>query len=580
VLLGRSDVALGKTVMVQYRSNETPGGSGCPKTMDIWKSCLEDIAKMSGNHLTQESNGHSHKRSRTVGIVTWSWKRRWLIWLLPIAGLISLVWFLIRVVPKPSRATYPCQRLAAPLASGFVVWIVGLIGSTLAYRRTGRLLQKSRYVLAAIFVAAAVILVWGSLCATNNNPAGAALFTPTESANSPMGAAKGIHPGRVVWIRDANATSWDGSTGSWWDDDNTDQRIVDSMVSEAIQRLAGESDESKAWEALFRHFNKSRGFGDVGYQKPEKIAIKINMNQDRRGEWKPDVGNPSPQVIYSLVDQLVNKAGVPGSAITLYDATRYIGDPIYNKIKNSPDVKLQKISFVVTPDRAQNGRLAAVYDTGNPLHTKAGTVYLPKCVTEAKYLINLALMRAHTLFGVTLCAKNHFGTTYFPNDRGWTPSPLHSYGSRRDPMGSYNCLVNLNGHKHLDGKTFLYMMDALYPARNQTGGVIRFASFDNDWFSSILASQDMVAIDSVGLDLLRNEQALNPNVVDVTGNPDNYLHEAALADKPPSGTTYDPEGDGMALESLGVHEHWNNPKEMKYSRNLGTGKGIELVTKN
>jgi hypothetical protein len=90
----------------------------------------------------------------------------------------------------------------------------------------------------------------------------------------------------------------------------------------------------------------------------------------------------------------------------------------------------------------------------------------------------------------------------------------------------------------------------------------------------------MVAIDSVGLDFLRNEQAVNPNVVDVTGNHDNYLHEAALANKPPSGTTYDPEGDGTTLESLGVHEHWNSPKQMEYSRNLKTGKGIELVTRN
>ena len=136
-----------------------------------------------------------------------------------------------------------------------------------------------------------------------------------------MGTAKGIHPGRVVWIRDPDATSWDGAKGSWWDDGNTDQRLVDSMVSEAIQRLTGESSDEKAWEALFKHFNKRRGYGDVGYRKPEKIAIKINMNQDRRGDWEPGVGNPSPHVIYSLVDQLVNNAGVPGSAITLFDAT-------------------------------------------------------------------------------------------------------------------------------------------------------------------------------------------------------------------------------------------------------------------
>jgi hypothetical protein len=32
------------------------------------------------------------------------------------------------------------------------------------------------------------------------------------------------------------------------------------------------------------------------------------------------------------------------------------------------------------------------------------------------------------------------------------------------------------------------------------------------------------------------------------------------------------------LSSLGVHEHWNNAQEKKYSRNLGQGQGIELVT--
>jgi parallel beta-helix repeat protein len=56
------------------------------------------------------------------------------------------------------------------------------------------------------------------------------------------------------------------------------------------------------------------------------------------------------------------------------------------------------------------------------------------------------------------------------------------------------------------------------------------------------------------------------------------LHEAALADNPPSGTVYDPENDGTRLASLGVHEHWNNPVDKKYSRNLGTGEGIELVS--
>jgi hypothetical protein len=41
-------------------------------------------------------------------------------WFLPLIGLFCLAWFVVRVIPKPSKATYPCQRTAAPLAAGFV----------------------------------------------------------------------------------------------------------------------------------------------------------------------------------------------------------------------------------------------------------------------------------------------------------------------------------------------------------------------------------------------------------------------------------------------------------------------------
>ncbi len=115
-------------------------------------------------------------------------KYPWLIWLFPIAGLLSLLWFLIRVLPKPSRATYPCQRMAAPLAGGFVVWITGLIASTLAYRKAKRSLSQSRYVIAGICIVVSVMAVWWALNVTGENPAEAA-FTPTDPPNTPMGVA-------------------------------------------------------------------------------------------------------------------------------------------------------------------------------------------------------------------------------------------------------------------------------------------------------------------------------------------------------------------------------------------------------
>jgi hypothetical protein len=56
------------------------------------------------------------------------------------------------------------------------------------------------------------------------------------------------------------------------------------------------------------------------------------------------------------------------------------------------------------------------------------------------------------------------------------------------------------------------------------------------------------------------------------------MHEAALADKAPSGTVYDPSQEGKPVASLGVHEHWNNATDKQYSRNLGKREGIELTT--
>ena len=76
---------------------------------------------------------------------------------------------------------------------------------------------------------------------------------------------------------------------------------------------------------------------------------------------------------------------------------------------------------------------------------------------------------------------------------------------------------------------------------------------------------------------LKNARA-DLEVVDaeITYTKDPY--EAAQANDPPSGTFYDPENDSMAMGSLGVHEHWNNSEDKQYSRNLGTGAGIELVS--
>ncbi len=91
-------------------------------------------------------------------------------------------------------------------------------------------------------------------------------------------------------------------------------------------------------------------------------------------------------------------------------------------------------------------------------------------------------------------------------------------------------------------------------------------------------SQDPVAIDSVGADFLMNEPAVINNNDSLKDNAtvENYLHEASLVKNAPSGNVYK-DGNGKIVKNLGAHEHWNDPVNRKYSRNLGKKEGIELI---
>jgi uncharacterized membrane protein YhaH (DUF805 family) len=91
--------------------------------------------------------------------------------LFPLIGLAAFVWFLIRVLPKPSRAAYPCQRLAFPLASSFVLWLMGLVGSWHFMRRAARAFSKHKRLVGIGSVLGAVLLAWAMLSLSSNRSA-------------------------------------------------------------------------------------------------------------------------------------------------------------------------------------------------------------------------------------------------------------------------------------------------------------------------------------------------------------------------------------------------------------------------
>jgi hypothetical protein len=505
--------------------------------------------------------------------------------LFPILGLMSLIWFLIRVIPKPSRAAYPCMRAAAPVASSFVIYVIGLLGSALLFKKARRYLVESRYVLFSLALSAG--LITGAVSLLQNSQKAGAVVPPStlEGPNQPVGKGIGIHPGQVVWIHNPNATdeTCQNIKGDYWSqDDNTNQDTVNAMLSQGLRRLTGTATDAAAWDAIFRFHNKSRGKGEVGYTAGEKIAIKINLNASSQGLKNV---NTSPQICYAVLNQLVNVVGVAPADIG-------IGDPISNVDKVTYDKCQPVFADVKYWGSGGQGRTPANRSANRVFVASNGEFqdYLPQPYLDAAYLINIPVLKKHHRAGISLCSKNHFGSIGAYSGGAWhlhpsLPCPEATGEAVNGQYGVYRCFVDIIGHKDLGGKTILFLVDGLWSSVNWGHPPVkwRMTPFNNDWPSSLFLSQDPVAIESVGFDFLYKEfDVTHPTeggtATDNKGpfprfpGTDDFLHQAADSQNWPAGLTYDPEGDGIPLpSSMGVHEHWSNATEKRYV-------GIDLVT--
>jgi hypothetical protein len=298
----------------------------------------------------------------------------------------------------------------------------------------------------------------------------------------------------------------------------------------------------------------------------------------------------SPQLAIALLKQLTDVGGVAPADITIGDPNRIMPNYWYNKVRGVQG--LENVVYLTRNGYVGCGRQFSQWSTvefhwsdPDPSHFTGVTEqdYVPVSFTEATYVINFPVLKSHNITGITVCAKNHYGSlirnpnaSQMPNSNEWYN--MHVTTAIHTPnQGSYRNLVDLMGHENLGGKTFLYLVDFMFAGKEWKGIPSEWSMepFNGDWPSSILLSQDGVAIDSVSFDFLIAEWPDDPGPAMLGA--DDYLHEAASADDPPSGTFYDPEGDGSRLQSLGAHEHWNNPEHKLYSRNLGLNEGIELV---
>ncbi len=533
-----------------------------------------------------------------------------------ILGIISTIWFLIRVIPKPTRATYPCMRVAAPFMSGLIVYFLAVAGITVASRRLKQKIVNVRYASAALLIFAVIVTM--AITPSNNvNTSSQQLPTktgPDDGPNQPMGTAIGVNPGRVVWVWDPKATN-ENCNDYHFKPENTNQKVVSKMVSESVKKLSGKSKSAESWDAIFRNFNSRRHLTDKGYTPGEKIFIKINMTSSRgrlkqvdkdngyyipalpvqkpgEAPRQPNLGTveTTPAVVLEILRQLVNVCGINQSDIAVGDPM----NPLYGHLYDAWSAEFPDVVYIDRVD-SKHGR-TPIHATKKELlfySDKSQTDRIYDIVENADYMINVANFKPHLRAGITLTAKNHFGShsrlgAYHLHYS--LVSPITEARPTNAGYRKYRVLVDLMGSKYLGQNTLLFVIDGLYGGGAGEGGPpVKYfmPPFNDDWSSSIFISQDQVALESVCYDFLRTEwngtythhsRNNRSEIMPFVNGVDDYLHQAADKANWPEGITYDPDNSGKPLPSLGIHEHWNNPVSKQYSRNLSKANGIELVS--
>jgi hypothetical protein len=272
--------------------------------------------------------------------------------------------------------------------------------------------------------------------------------------------------------------------------------------------LTGKMSAEEAWRAILPN-----------YQPGQKIAIKVNFNNTWACQDVDARIDALPHPVNAVVSGL-ELIGVARSDVCVYDAIRAI--PGYFAASCLDGISLYdgSSSGVCRNPAGFSYTSASRVEFNPPIGVTPPEVYVTNVLMNASYLINMPIMKAgHPIAGVTLGAKNHFGTIN-------SPSSVHTLvnvvgGTARD---DYNPLVDFFRSPLIGGKTVLTVGDGLFAARVFNQAPQTWTTFGSKVPNSLLISRDMVAVDCVMRDLLSAEVGSA-----LTAKANNYLRLAGQA---------------------------------------------------
>ncbi|MBN2394274.1 MAG: DUF362 domain-containing protein [Anaerolineae bacterium] len=295
-------------------------------------------------------------------------------------------------------------------------------------------------------VAAGVVL--GGGCTSSKGPSGSEeLRRPDVIQFFPATPSRVVHTHHTgVWLGTPQ--------GSVVEEDNAllDPVALRQMLDASIVALTGLADASTAWATLFRPH--------------ERVALKVCTFGCGRGS--SDVYTHPPLVM--AVAEALQEVGIPPEQIVIFD--RQTGE-------------LKGAGFTI--NRSKKGiRCYGTHFGQTGWQLMGDPIKLADVLLECDALINIPLLKAHGIGGMTFALKSHYGTFNKPQN--------YHKGTIEHAIAELNALPPIKERTRLTIGDVLVVSTTAHPsAPYWTLDVVG---------DSILMSFDPVAHDAVGLELL------------------------------------------------------------------------------
>jgi hypothetical protein len=322
---------------------------------------------------------------------------------------------------------------------------------------------------------------------------------PTETATPTATPTRrpGTGP-QVVHVHAASATNW--NFGSDYYGYYVNQSAVNDMVDQGLMALTGTSSLTQAWQSLI-----------PDYTHGQAIAVKVNLN-NADCNYTDNQIDALIEPVNALIRSLV-LAGIREEDVWVYDASRPMPETFYDRRQYTQARYIDAYEWCHGDTATFNHVDGSLRVSFSP--SSLNDRWLPDLLYETSYLINMPLLKKHSISPVTLGFKNHFGSIDDVTGDG-DGDNLHRYIKPTSGLydSDYSPFVDIYRNANIAGKTVLTIGDGLFGASDAGEAPTRWSTFGNQSPNSLFFSGDPVAIDCVMCDFLRHEWGLRSGAYD------------------------------------------------------------------